>query len=289
MTGEYRNPPFPREAVMRFGGAGRQRFNAAQVNAARVLQAARGLAGQTTEATPLLDRCDGLLHSARVAADSRSWLLAWHCLYQVERELVGIMNEDERRAAAHLYRAEAESLEPWRRMAARSQHCEADCSVATVQTLMRNVHDARIERLSVEAAQRGQISVLASLLAFAVVCVGAWGLVGGLDWILQSDVDVTLAMLLVNGMIFGFLGALLSSALRPIRLIEWKGAPSARRARIVTLARPLIGAIAAIPIAFLLQSDLINMGDASPVVDLLICFAAGFVERGFAAQIERAG
>jgi hypothetical protein len=92
-------------------------------------------------------------------------------------------------------------------------------------------------------------------------------------------------MLLVNGMIFAFLGALLSSALTAGTRRPTDGMRDWRRSRAATLARPFVGAVIAVPIVFVLQSGLINMGEASPIIDLLACFAGGFLlDRVFAAR-----
>jgi hypothetical protein len=267
----------------------RQELDAALIETARAVRAARERLGPDAEPVPMLDRCEDLLRSARAAADAKARLLARDCMYQVERELVAAMNDDERRAAAAAYQADSEGLEPWRRLAARllSISSSAGCSVAAVQALMRNAHEARLESLFAEEDGRGQIAVTATLLFVATVFVAGWSLVGGLDWVLQNDVEITLAMLLVNGMMFGYLGALLSSALRPIRLSAAREAHDLRRTRIAAIARPLIGAVVAVPVVFILQSGMIGMGEAPPAIDLLICFAGGFLERGFAAQVER--
>jgi hypothetical protein len=53
-----------------------------------------------------------------------------------------------------------------------------------------------------------------------------------------------------------------------------------------TIARPFIGAAVAIPIAFLLQSGLLNLGNVTPAFDLALCFIGGFSERWFIAQFD---
>jgi hypothetical protein len=289
MNQDSRNSVAGIAGAAKAGRSRRQELEAMLIDTARTLRAARERLGQAAEFVPMLDRSEDLLRSARAAADAKARLLARDCMYQVERELVATMNDDERRAAAAAYQAESEGLEPWRRLAARSLSTSvgADCSVAAVQGLMRNAHEARLESLFAEEDGRGQIAVTATLLFGAAAFVAGWALVGGLDWVLQNDVEITLAMLLVNGMMFGYLGALLSSALRPIRLRGARGVHDLCRTRIAAIARPLIGAVVAVPVVLILQSGLIGMGEAPPAIDLLICFAGGFLERGFAAQVER--
>jgi uncharacterized membrane protein len=98
---------------------------------------------------------------------------------------------------------------------------------------------------------------------------------------------VTLAMMLVNGVLFGFLGGILSvvfSLLRPAANVH---ATELRGGWALTIVRPFIGATVAIPIVLLLQSGLLNLGNVMPTFDLALCFIGGFTERWFAAQVDR--
>lgn len=270
----------------------RQRVNAALVDAARAIRAARDrVAAPPPDAAATLDRCDALLRCARDAAASKSFFVAYDCLQQIEREMVALMNESERRAAFAVYRAEsAAKLDAWRRDAARSlaEGVNDDVpSVAALQALMRNVHTAQQNRQHKIDLARRQIAALTVLLVAAVVFFGGWALAGGFEWILHEDVEATLAMMLVNGVLFGFLGGLLSAVFGLTKIDRAGCTHDLRGHWTATIARPFVGAAVAIPIAFFLQSGLLNLGNVTPALDLALCFIGGFSERWFVAQIDR--
>lgn len=259
--------------------ADRQRLSAALVDAARAIRAKRDDGAAADGA--LLTRCEALLQSARAAAESATHLVAWNCLHQIERELAAAMDESQRRAALVAYRAEAGALGHLPRAAIEALAGEGGGSTADLQALMRIAHAAREERLYRAEQARRQVAALTTLLMIAVVFLSGWALAGGFEWILHEDVEVTLAMALVNGMLFGFLGGLLSLVFGLLRGDGRGGVWAA------TIARPFVGAVVAIPIAFFLQSGLLNLGNVTPALDLALCFLGGFSERWFVRQFSR--
>lgn len=265
--------------------ADRQRLNAALVDAARAIRAVRDGAPPAGEA--MLARCDALLQYARDAAGARRQLVAWDCLHQIERELAAAMDEAQRRAALAAYRAEAAALgQPREAIDALAGEGAGGATVADLQALMRSVHAAREQRYYRAELARRQIAALTALLVSAVVFFSGWALAGGFEWILNEDVEVTLAMALVNGVLFGFLGGLLSLVFGLLRASGMNGPGGVW---IATIARPFVGAAVAIPIAFFLQSGLLNLGNVTPALDLALCFIGGFSERWFARQFDRIG
>lgn len=261
--------------------ADRQRLNAALIDAAGTIRAARD-AGNADAA--VLARCDALLQSARDAADADATLVARSCLHQIERELAATMDEAQRGAALAAYRSEAAAAGVARE-AIDALARDRDATAVDLQALMRVVHAARERRYERTALARRQAAVLAALLVAAVLFFSGWALAGGFEWILHEDVEVTLAMMLVNGVLFGFLGGLLSTV---FALLPAQPAPEASGSWAATLARPFIGAAVAIPIAFFLQSGLLNLGNVTPAIDLALCFLGGFSERLFVRRLRRA-
>jgi len=277
-------------AVKTKRNAGRQRLTAALIEAARALAAARARnAVPAAEVAAIFDRCAALLHRARELA-AKSRLVAYDCLFQLERELVATMDESERRAALAIYRAEGNAIpDRWRREATLElvgRGNEAP-SVASLQALMRIVHGAWLrEKYRAELGRR-QITALSVLLIAAVVFFSGWALVGGFEWIQHDDVEVTLAMMLVNGVLFGFLGGLLSVVFDLPRRAAKERAAELREGWASTIVRPFVGAAVAIPIALFLQSGLLNLGDVTPAFDLALCFVGGFCERWFSTPLDR--
>ncbi len=267
------------------------RLEAALIDAARAIRAVEERPGdKSPEAQAMLARCRDLHARARAAAARKSHFVAYDCLQQIERELVVAMSDDERAAlmAAYLARARAE-VDDWRRAAAEALAATARGgvpSVAVLQGLLKGVHAWQQSRQHrIELLQR-QAPLLAGLLIGAVVFFTVWALAGGFEWLINEDTQVTLAMVLVTGVLLGFFGGLLSVAFSAVRASA-AGIVELRWHRAMTVARPFIGAAVAVPIVLFLQSGLVNLGDATPALALALCFIGGFSERRFAAQVER--
>ena len=267
-------------------------LEAALLDSARVLQALheRFLA-DAGELRDMLGRCDALLARATEAARAQRTYVAWDCLQQIERERVLAMSDDERRAEMALTLAESRTLlSGWRQDAAEALAASARGHappVALLQGLLRNIHAARQERRHRIALVRQQLPVLATMLIVAVVFFGLWGLLGGFDWLARDDVEVTVGMILVSGVLMGFFGGLVSFAFNWLRADVSARSPDLRTQRWLSFARPMIGAAVAVPIVLFVEAGLINLGQLSPALVLALCFLGGFSERWFVARIDR--
>jgi hypothetical protein len=268
------------------------RLEAALLDRARLLQALRErLALPSDEQRDMLARCGALLERANAAAREGRHYVAWDCLQQLERERVPALSDDERRAEMALLLAESRSLlSGWRQDAAEALAAAARGeapSVAVLQALMRNVHAARQERRLRIALIRQQLPVLVIMLIGAVAFFGLWALLGGFDWLARDDVQVTVGMILVSGVLMGFFGGLVSFAFNWLRADLSARSPDLHAQRWLSFARPAIGAAVAVPIVLFVEAGLINLGQLSPALVLALCFLGGFTERWFVAQIER--
>jgi len=267
-------------------------LEAALLDCARTLQALhQRLSPPNDEQRDMLGRCDALLARALLAASGRRPYVAWDCLQQIERERAPALTDDERRAELALLLAESQrNLAGWRRDAAEalaaSMRGEAP-SVALLQALLRNVHAARQERLHRVALARQQLPALALMLIAAVGFFGLWALLGGFDWLARDDVEVTVGMILVSGVLMGFFGGLVSFAFSWLRADLPARITDPQAQRWLAFARPVIGAAVAVPIVLFVEAGLINLGQLSPALVLALCFFGGFTERWFVAQIER--
>ncbi len=267
------------------------RLEAALVDAARMLQVLRERGPLTDEQRDMLGRCDALLSRAAAAASERRPYVAWDCLQQIDRERVVAANDDERRAELALVLAESRSkLSGWRHEAAEalaaSTRGEAP-SVAVLQAMLRNVHAEQMNRQHKIALIRQQLPALVTMLVFTVGFFGFWALLGGFDWLARDDVQVTVGMILVSGVLMGFFGGLVSFAFNWLRADLSARIPDLRAQRWLSFARPAIGAAVAVPIVLFVESGLINLGQLSPALVLALCFLGGFSERWFVGQIER--
>jgi hypothetical protein len=254
-----------------------------------LLQQRCGAAGG--EIADMLGRCAALLARAAQAAGARRAYVAWDCLQQIERERVLALTGEERGAEMALVLAESRALAGgWRHDAAEALAASArgDApTVATLQAMLRNVHAARQRRRHRQALARQQLPVLASLLAAAVAFFGLWGLLGGFDWLARDDVEVTVGMVLVSGVLMGYFGGLLSFTFDWLRAdVDMRGA-DLRTQRWLSLARPVVGAAVAVPIVLFVEAGLVNLGQLSPALVLALCFLGGFAERRFVAPLDR--
>jgi hypothetical protein len=301
--------PFDRTRCAR-----KRRLQSDLVQAAHWIRDA-GVHAGNSQAEQVLAQCDGLLDTARDAAKHNRFL-AYQCLHAIERSLVELMSPVEVEAALVMYFAESESdkLSNWRRKAASAigqklltkddaggagastPHHTAkeqpldpkhDPRKVALQALMHNVHTAQQNSQHKLELVEGQIWILAVLLVVAATCFGAWAHWGGFEWVQSGKDSITFATLVGNGMLFGFLGGLLSIAFGRMKT-DFTGSISELRASTaVTIARPFVGAAVAIPISLLLTSNLITWNDKSPALALVLCFLGGFSERWFIDQVQR--
>jgi hypothetical protein len=267
------------------------RLEAALVDAARTLQGLRQRLTLSDEQRDMLGRCDALLARAVSASGERRPYVAWDCLQQIARERVLAFNEDERRAELALLIAEGRSrLSGWRNEAAEALAVAARGeapSVALLQAMMLNVHAARQAHRHNIALVRQQLPALVAMLIAAVAFFALWGLLGGFDWLARDDVEITVGMILVSGVLMGYFGGLVSFAFNWLRADLSARIPDLRAQRWLSFARPAIGAAVAVPIVLFVESGLINLGQLSPALVLALCFIGGFSERWFVGRIER--
>ena len=267
-------------------------LEAALLDGARTLQSLhQRLRPPSSAQRDMLERCDALFSRALSAARERKPYVAWDCLQQIERERVPALTDDERDAELTLLLAESGGrLTGWRHRAtealASPARGEAPSS-ALLQAVMRNVHAARQDQRHRVAIVRQQLPALALMLVTAVAFFALWALLGGFDWLARDDVQVTVGMVLVSGVLMGFFGGLLSFAFSWLRAALPARIADPQAQRWLGFARPAIGAAVAVPIVLFTESGLINLGQLSPALVLALCFCGGFSERWFVAHIER--
>jgi len=284
-------PPLPIANLDRSRDVHAATLEAALLDSARVLRGLRDRHGADGGAIgQSLGRCEALLAQAGVAARAGRDYIAWDCLQQIERERVPLLDDDERRAEFVLALAESRGrLDGWPQGAAEALAAGGggEPGVAALQALLRNLHAARQERRLRLALVRQQLPMLATLLIGTVFFFGLWSLLGGFDWLARDDVEVTVGMMLVSGVLLGYFGGLVSFAFDWLRSDLTSRGPDLRTLRSLAFSRPMVGAAVAVPIVLFFEAGLFNLGDLSPALILALCFLGGFAERWFVARIDR--
>lgn len=272
--------------------------------------------------------CERLLHAAQAAARRRfgfmpsQMSLAWDCLQQFDREMVTMLDEAQRTALWHSLKPEARrKLDGWRKDAAevliaaigenagmaaapasapRATHIDAFVtdgpqrtpapSAALLQELMKHLHTQAQNTYHKIDLLRRLLPWLLLLLAATVVGVvylsyrGMLGSLGG-------DIDgKDVFVVLFVGALGGILGGILSMSLTIGRSDLAQKIPELRLSRLLLVIRPLLGAVAAFPIALLAASGVVQVPSLAPTQAVfMFSVLAGFSERWFLGLIERLG
>lgn len=252
--------------------------------------------------------------------------LAWDCLQQFDREMVALLSDEERTALWHSIKPEARrKLEGWRKDAAevlitaigenagtvarpaanpaagsRTTHIDAFVaegpqrlpppSSALLQELMKHLHTQAQNTYHKIDLLRKLLPWLLVLLAATVVGVvylsyrGMLGSLGG-------DIDgQDVFVVLFVGALGGTLGGILSMSLAIGRGDMAQRIPELRLSRLLLAIRPLLGAVAAFPIALLAASGVVQVPSLAPTQAVfMFSVLAGFSERWFLGLIERLG
>jgi hypothetical protein len=271
--------------------------------------------------------CERLLAAAQSAARRRYGLLspqmslAWDCLQQFDREIVTLLDDGQRLALWHSLKPEARrKLDGWRKDAAevliaaigesagstvveaapRATHIDAFVTVgpqrvpppsaALLQELMKHLHAHAQNTYHRVELLRKLLPWLLALLALTVVGVvylsyrGMLGSLGG-------DIDgQDVFVVLFVGALGGILGGILSMSLTIGRGDIAQRIPELRFSRLLLAIRPLLGAVAAFPIALLAASGVVQVPSLAPTQAVfMFSVLAGFSERWFLGLIERLG
>ena len=101
-----------------------------------------------------------------------------------------------------------------------------------------------------------------------------------------QEVQINNIPLLYSVFLFGIMGAAISSMLSIAGRSVGTRIPQQLLAEIFTLARPVIGGVAALAIFAFLVSGLLQVGEIMPGLVLALSFAAGFSERLVMSAVE---
>lgn len=245
----------------------------------------------------------GLLDCAEEALDSGRADLAWRCLHEAERmELHGLAllaqhgDSEPLRVRGRSIAFEAgQKLKGWRRQtvekllgdAGSPQWTPHVCSLTESHHILTESFANTYQMLR---SQRWQVGVLAGV---AIAALLTWWIGIGTE-MLSSPVGSGTAPgaarfsteLLASIILFGVIGAAVSGIASLTRK-EPETIPSQLTAWTGSLARVVVGAVAALVIFLALESTILDGADSRLIV--LQSFVAGFSERLLSATVDKAG
>lgn len=251
----------------------------------------------------------------------RKLYVAWDCLHQFDRTILPLATHAERVALWQTARAEARAkLAGWRDGAAAAliergdaafESLEApkprragsidtylaaqagghaDDGTETLRELLQHLHTQSqntCRKIEMVSAVLPWLFVLLLVVVFGVLWLAFNGALDGLALDPERP-DIFGAAFL--GVLGGVLGGVISMVLGLGKVNLAAKVPELRLSRITLLIRPLLGAAAALPVAFAANADFIQInGLSASMTVFLLAIATGFSERLFMALVERVG
>lgn len=225
----------------------------------------------------------------------------WKFLHELEREMVLVLDpmELEARFVSALSEARKKLDKQWRGVATQSlgerygsnEQVGAPASAEfarrqrDLQEILFHLHTYHENRYHKLDKLRAQLSV---------VCAGVFGtlvailVLNSRGFFAPLDLDPTTLRLAV---LSGLTGGVLSVAFSVVGGDPGRKIPEISRSFVVTLIRPFVGALIALPLLFFAESGLLNLG-TGPVrvwALLALCFIGGFSERWFLGIVRVLG
>ncbi len=208
---------------------------------------------------------------------------AWQCFYAAQRlELHGlaVVDRDAFQAKARSVLNEAnEKLSDWRKQSVLdalthdgefNARVSPDTMAAACQVLFEH-HTNLYRRLRLNSQQ--------------LIWLGATGIAALLGWLIGlagqigGKIEIANLPLLWSAAVFGVMGACASGIISLANNAPKGRIPERLLTLQITLARPLVGAVAAVAIYTFLLAGLLNLNPVGPGLALAAAFAAGFSER----------
>lgn len=249
----------------------------------------------------LAKRRDDLLGLARDHRKRGDLDGAWSFLQELEREMVPALSPEELEARIVSATCEGkEKLGSWRgdTVEVLSRRCEAlppragdtlEKKRRMFQEMLRQLHTRHQNVYHKLDQLRAQVYRAGALVALTLVGVVVVNARDGFA-ILDEPSALAFTQLLWLALLSGWLGGVLSVAYSAIRLDLSARIPEVSASFVVTVVRPLLGAVIALPVLLLVESGLIDTGSfPKPWLLLGSCFLAGFSERWFLGLVGDAG
>jgi 8-oxo-dGTP diphosphatase len=235
---------------------------------------------------PWAEAACSLLDDARLALDENDADRAWRCFLAATRlELFGLeeLGRDALHARARSIAHEAEDkLDSWRAAAVADHLGPADepkddvtADAVYEAALVLHAHfNNQYYKLGVLKRQSSILALVAFLTTLLFLVL--YGLAGPF---FGPDVAMTGGPFVLAVALFGVVGASVSGFLALARAGTRERIPTQIASSWMALARPTIGAAAALVLFAFLQSGLLQVGEPTPGLALVVAFAAGSSER----------
>jgi hypothetical protein len=274
----------------RWPDGARQRLHATLLDAYRRLCTLGQRLGKEAAQHPDYQAARRCYVQAVTHAQAKRAYVAWDCLHQFDDSMIGAMTDEERAECWNSLRAEAGAkLRGWRaHAAARYLRRDPPTKSPTVAEA-RELHAllaASSQNLQLRLAtfETRTVPVLACVLiavvlaALAVAC-----------YVLREHAALaTWATPLLLAIGAGGLGGVLSMTFTLGKVDLAQRIPAVHLQFLTTLIRPLLGAVAAIPVMVLVKSQWVAVAGLKGSLAVFVgCFLAGFSERWFLGLMDR--
>ena len=230
-----------------------------------------------------------LLDKAQAAVDDGRVDEGWRCFMAAQRmEVFGLakLNAPSFRARAHATLNEANrKLDSWRKetvedILSNKGELKRDLeplSVYFATTILHEHHSNVYQRLNILRRQQGTLILLClfSLLAATVFILPNLG----------SGIEINNKILLFGVLLFGVMGASVSGTLSLAGGASNKRIPEQILSSWITLARPVVGGVAALALFSFVLSGFFQAEEVSLSLIFAVSFASGFSERLLARAV----
>lgn len=223
-------------------------------------------------------------------AQAKHAYVAWDCLHQLDDSMIGAMTDAERGEYANSLRAEAGAkLRGWRASAAARYLRRDEPTMCPSVAETRELHAllaASSQNLHLRLAtfETRTVPVLACVLIAVVLAA----LAGACCVLRERSTLAAWADALLLAIAAGGLGGVLSTTFTLGKVDLAQRIPAVHLQFLTTIIRPLLGAVAAIPVMVLVKSQWVAVAGLSGSLAVFVgCFLAGFSERWFLGLMDR--
>jgi hypothetical protein len=235
-----------------------------------------------------ISECERCLQIAVAEAEAERFFTAWDNVHRFDIAFLATLDDEGRRLAWHELSAEAsEKLAGWRVKAGEAMRRMVDANQVPSLQLLAKLRAQLAMQAQNSALKREMLHRRVPIVLFGSVATIVFFLItAALGW--YEALVHSLAEPLLLGVLAAVLGGVISVAVSIRTANVQAKVPEFRFTMLVTLLRPAVGALCAIPVVFLVYSGFLTFGHMSATwTSVVLCLITGFSERWFLGVMER--